>query len=222
MIRFYIIILILLLITLIFLVCRLVRQHHPSKLFYTLQDIPRLQLLIDNYEIIKNEGLLLCKNIQMLDKERPTIIWTADCRLWREYFEYLETHQGWLHGLKLYSEDMYNFPIYTEGKFFANSSLCPKTTKILKKIGGVNMAGFSLLKAKSKLRLHIDAVGAIYGTIACNFGLDCDDSTLYVDDIPVQQMNNNVLLFDSTHSHYVINHSNRDRLILYIDLKIYD
>jgi hypothetical protein len=168
-----------------------------KKVIYCLKDVPRLSILLDNYEAIKQEAIAAQQNMTLL-KDRPVHSWRCDDQEWQMYFKYLENNKGWCRN-HLKSDGWLHYGIYSKDKVFGNAKDCPITTAILKKIGRINMAGFAFLKKGACIPQHVDNVGKRFGTVACNFGLKSSNSYLYVNGNTIQQKERELILFDSTY-----------------------
>ena len=95
---------------------------------------------------------------------------------------------------------------------------------MLKQIGNINIAGFSLLLPNSALLPHCDNVGPTYNTMGVNMFLIGKNSSLYV------KINNKfeqykhekgkLVIFNSENEHYADNNGDHNRIILYINIGI--
>jgi aspartyl/asparaginyl beta-hydroxylase (cupin superfamily) len=97
--------------------------------------------------------------------------------------------------------------------------MCPNTIKILESIKGINIAGFSLANKDCVIPPHTDATGPSFGTLAYHLCLT-GESTLVVNNQKIIQSPSKVIIFNPEYEHYLYNHTDNDRIILYIDFKM--
>jgi len=206
-------------------VCEKIISRYKCPVYYPVwyepSCFPRILTLKDNYPSILSELQKLPINI--LDRPRPTAIWTKCSREWKSYFKYLKNNQGWVIGLNS-DGDWLNYPLCVYDKPSGlNSSACPETMHVLRQIKGIRMAGFSLLKAKGRIKPHYDSSGMQYNSLTCHLGLVVNGkSVLIVNGQHKEQRAGELLLFDATYTHAVFNFSNYDRFILYLDMDVRD
>jgi len=130
-----------------------------------------------------------------------------------------EWHRAWDK-----SEKWFNFPLmYNNNIVGTSETICPNTIKILKEIGGINIAGFSLLLPDSTLEIHTDSTGPNNNSMALNMCLIGEKSHLYVkhDNIfhTYTHENGKLVIFNSENEHYADNLGVTNRIILYIDFQ---
>ncbi len=95
----------------------------------------------------------------------------------------------------------------------------PKLSKLLDTIPSVRLAMFSVLKPGTKILPH---EGPYKGALRCHLGLSCpskkDGCVLTVDGKEYGWENGKCLVWDDTYTHSVVNNSNQDRIILFMDI----
>ena len=102
-----------------------------------------------------------------------------------------------------------------------NADMCPRTTDLLMSIPGIQVAGFSLMMPRSKIKPHTDATGQKFGSMAYHLGLDCPEGcNMIIGDSIISEHNGKSFIFDATDEHWAENKSDKPRTILYIDYKI--
>lgn len=97
-----------------------------------------------------------------------------------------------------------------------NCRLCPRTAAIVESIPEMVSAGFSLLRAGARINPHVGYTGNVY---RCHLGLDVPaDCAIRVGDETRTWQDGKCLVLDDTVLHSAWNASNRDRLILLMDM----
>lgn len=95
----------------------------------------------------------------------------------------------------------------------------PKLSKLLDKMPRVRLAMFSVLKPGTKILPH---EGPYKGSLRCHLGLSCpskqDGCVLTVDNKKYEWKDGKCLVWDDTYTHSVVNNSNQDRIILFMDI----
>ena len=100
-----------------------------------------------------------------------------------------------------------------------NCDLCPKTTSILRGLGGVKSAYFSILAAGKHIPPH---KGPYKGIIRYQLALSVPkngECKIIVDDKDCFWEEGKSVLFDDTYTHEVINNTNEVRIALLLDVK---
>jgi len=146
----------------------------------------------------------------------------ADTANGRELFEKLQSNTNWIKG---WDEAWFNFPLIFNDTVMGKADwLCPKTVALLKSVGGINIAGFSILLPKSTLSLHTDTTGPTTNSIAFNMKLSGSNSKLYVKNgegfARHAHRHGEAVLFNSEIEHYATNDGPTNRVILYVDAKV--
>ena len=114
-----------------------------------------------------------------------------------------------------------NYPLVVNGRV-ANeaASLCPGTCRLLLRIPGVRIAGFSKVRAGGRIQPHTDAdAGSSHGRAACHLCLE-GTSTLWVAGNRIDQVPGRLLGFDPERKHQVVNDTDSDRVLLYINFDL--
>lgn len=159
--------------------------------------IPEAQLLIDNYDDIKqelNEVLKEYDSIPEFDKidDHQKNLSNSDNKKWKTFI------------FKFY--DDYNKE---------NCKKCPKTTSLLKQLP-LDLAMFSIMEKGKVLVPH---KGPWRGLLRLHLGLEIPEgATITVDGEDYQWKEKELILFDDTYTHSVVNPTDR-RVILFMDIK---
>lgn len=163
--------------------------------FYTLDELPELKVLEDNYPVILEELTNLRKN--------------AENGFWVESFPgYLspESKNKW----KVFTFQFFGI------KHPSNCRLCPETYKALKQIPGLVSADFSYLPAHTHIKPH---VGFTKMVLRAHLGLIIPgECNLRVGDQLKSWEPGKVLAFDDSFEHEAWNNSDQDRFILMLDI----
>lgn len=137
---------------------------------------------------------------------------------------------GWVYAWSPHSTDKnnewLNFGLVVGSKSIGlNSNLCPKTVAVLKQLPvNVLIAGFSLMRPHSVIHKHQDENTPDNVTI--HLGVDVPsphDCVLSVqtcngDITNTQEENGKAFTFDSRQSHWAVNFSAKNRIVLYLDV----
>jgi aspartyl/asparaginyl beta-hydroxylase (cupin superfamily) len=100
----------------------------------------------------------------------------------------------------------------------ANRALCPKTCAVLDRIPGLIQAFFSVLDPGKSVPAH---EGPYYGYLRYHLGLQVPTDNppkLVVDGKDYVWREGEAVLFDDSHTHEVVNHSNQTRAVLIVDV----
>lgn len=114
-------------------------------------------------------------------------------------------------------------PLMTFGEWSKFSDYFPKTKGLFQNFEVINI-GFSKLGPKTKLKLHKGWGNLSNNILRCHLGIDVpEECYLYVMD-PYgnhyqKQENNKMIIFDDSLYHSANNNSNKDRIVMIIDLK---
>lgn len=166
-------------------------------------EFPELDLLRQNWQTIREEGLELVRQNYFDATKRPGTAGYYDVGF-RTFFKY-----GW-------------------GRFYLNwygythhsaRRLCPRTVEILQKVPAVHGAMFAFLPRRSQLTRHADPIAIC---LRYHLGLatpNSDACFINVDGRSQSWRDGEVLMFDETYLHYVRNDTDSDRLILMCDVK---
>ena len=190
-----------------------------SSPFYSVREYPRLQPILDNYTVIHNEAPPLDPDAIPETDIRYGGEWTNPKN--KKLLLSLEKDVRWVRG---WTPGWYNFPLIYLGK--SNESArerMPRTMKLLEAIPSIRVAGLAVLMPRTTLGWHTDVTGKSSQSMAVNIGLYSPDSTLYIQaengiTYSSAQRDGEAIVFDSNLNHKVENHSNKPRMILYIDI----
>lgn len=169
----------------------------PNKPVLDLDDFPDLKPLQQNWEMIRDEAKKLYEggHIQISKSYNDLAFNTFFKRGWKRFY------------LKWY------------GDFFPSAKdLCPKTVELVRSIGSINAALFTLMPGKSKLGEHRDPFA---GSLRYHLGLvtpNNDACRIYIDGTPYSWRDGQAILFDETYVHSVNNDTDQDRIILFCDV----
>jgi len=211
-------------------------------LFYTTEYFPRMKILEDNFEIIKNEiPKFIFENIKIkrtrddwdekaqdliksLENNKEWIFsWQAEDR-WFSFPLMYKNYKEWIFSWQ--AEDRwFSFPLmYKNYPIGLAEKICPNTIKILKSLGNIKTCGFTLLYPKSSLGIHTDDVGPSFNSMALNMLLTGTNSQLniYHNNIKYTYTHENgkAVIFNSELLHNASNNGDTNRVILYIDFEI--
>jgi beta-hydroxylase len=118
----------------------------------------------------------------------------------------------------LYGRGWSVFGFYAFGRRLdGNCRLCPLTAQVLDQIGCPTQAGFSRLAPHTHIRPHC---GRPKDALRCHLGLEIPpgDLALRVGDQVRHWQAGRCLLFDDTGEHEAWNHTDRERVVLLVDI----
>lgn len=168
----------------------------PSQPFFDVKSFPELQPLQDNWEMIRDEAVLLQSQIKAAEKNNDAGFNTFFKRGWKRFY------------LKWYQQ---SHP--------SAEQLCPKTVALLEKIPSVKAAMFAELPSGSYLGKHRDPYA---GSIRYHLGLQTPNSDacfIEVDQERYSWRDGEATLFDETYVHWAENKSDETRIILFCDIE---
>ncbi len=101
---------------------------------------------------------------------------------------------------------------------YGNSMKCPKTSDLLSRIDGIEVAGFSLMKGGVRLTEHVDNVTENYKN-TYHLGLKCPDGCILHHSVQgdITEENGKHIFMDARQRHWAENRSEEDRVILYLE-----
>jgi beta-hydroxylase len=167
------------------------------------REFPELDLLRQNWETIRDEGLHLVREHYFDATKRPGTAGYYDVGF-RTFFKY-----GW-------SRFYLNWYGYTH---HSARRLCPKTVELLKQVPDVHGAMFAYLPKGAQLTRHADPIAV---SLRYHLGLatpNSDACFINVDGKLQSWRDGEVVMFDETYLHFVRNDTESDRLILMCDIK---
>lgn len=170
----------------------------PSKPYLDRERFPELDVLKDNWEVIREEALRLFDEgyIRSALKDNEAGFGSFFKRGWKRF--YLTWYDGPLPSAQ---------------------QLCPKTVEILQRVPSVKGAMFTLLPPGSHLNPHRDPYA---GSLRYHLGLstpNSDDCRIFVDGQPYAWRDGEDVMFDETFVHWVKNETDKTRVILFCDVE---
>jgi len=166
--------------------------------YVDLRHFPELQLLQDNWQMIRDEGMRLFDDgyIRAAAKYNDLGFNSFFRNGWKRFY------------LKWY------------GDFLPSAAgMCPKTTRLLAGIPSVNAAMFALLPPGSRLGEHRDPYA---GSLRYHLGLstpNSDKCRIFVDGQMYYWKDGEAVMFDETFIHRAENQTDHQRLILFCDVE---
>ena len=160
-----------------------------SKAIIDPADFPELDLLRQNWQTIRDEGMDLLRQNYFDAAKRPGTAGTYDVGF-RTFFKY-----GWS---RFYIK-WYGYEHYSARR------LCPKTVKILQSVPSVHGAMFAYLPKGAQLTRHADPIAV---SLRYHLGLatpNSDACFINVDGRNQSWRDGEVLMFDETYLHFVRN-----------------
>jgi beta-hydroxylase len=170
----------------------------PKTPFLDLASFPELNILRENWEIIRDEALHLYQKGYISTSEKYDDIG------FNSFFR-----RGW----KRFYLKWYGKPLSSA------VTLCPKTLALLEGIPNINAVMFALLPKHSFLFKHRDPYA---GSLRYHLGLltpNSADCKIYVDGESYYWRDGHDVLFDETYVHHAENKTEHDRIILFCDIQ---
>lgn len=170
----------------------------PTTPYLPSREIPELQVLDDNWEVIRDEALKMAELRRIKAAEKHDDIG------FNSFFKY-----GWKRFyLKWY-----------DARHPSAEELCPRTVAILKSLPKVKAAMFAELPPGGKLNKHRDPFA---GSLRYHLGLTTpndDRCHIIVDGEPYSWRDGESVVFDETYVHEAHNQSEANRIILFCDIE---
>ncbi|HTK00369.1 MAG TPA: lipid A hydroxylase LpxO [Bordetella sp.] len=170
----------------------------PTTPYVSTREIPELQVLQDNWEIIRDEAL------QMAEMRRIKAAERHDDIGFNSFFKY-----GWKRFyLKWY-----------DARHPSAEALCPRTVALLKTLPKVKAAMFAELPDGGQLNPHRDPFS---GSLRYHLGLatpNDDRCYIVVDGENYSWRDGQGVVFDETYIHEAYNKSGQNRIILFCDVE---
>jgi hypothetical protein len=194
-----------------------------DKLFYNTNDTPfiRLKILEHNYKMIISEIPHFDINKVTVKRDQNEWIDKETKMVSINILNKITKSNTWIEGWKNDESPWYNYPLIVNGIEMGN---CPKTIQLLKMCGlKINIAGFTLLLPKTKLKVHNDPnTGISSNSAAFNMILSGTDCNLYIKDknnfIKHTHEIGKAVIFNSEIDHYPDNNGTTNRYLLYMDI----
>lgn len=198
-------------------------RKHPllrdsSKVFYDPKDFPKLAILREHFHEIQKECLAVYQKCPITDKLlRKQEEWNNNLDTVQEF---IETNQN-SYWIPAWSDGWANYPLMIKNTVSPGITreICPKTIELLELIGGINIAGLSLVKPGGGIKPHTDSTGPSFGSLAYHLCLT-GESTLTVNGEEIIQTPEKVIIFNPEYTHQLYNHTETDRIILYLDFHV--
>lgn len=171
----------------------------PSRPYLQRQDFPELDLLRDNWQVIRDEAMALFNegHIRAALHDNEAGFGSFFKKGWKRFY------LSW----------------YDEGPLPSALKLCPHTVELLGQVPSVKGAMFALLPGDSHLNPHRDPFA---GTLRYHLGLSTPNSDacrIYVDGQVYSWRDGEDVMFDETYVHWVKNETPMTRVILFCDVE---
>jgi len=170
----------------------------PSKPYVDRNRFPELDVLKDNWQIIRDEAMHLFDEgyIRAAEKNNDAGFGSFFKKGWKRFY------------LKWYDKPLPSAEV-----------LCPNTVALLSGIPNVKGAMFALLPGGSHLNPHRDPFA---GSLRYHLGLstpNSDDCRIFVDGQVYAWRDGEDVMFDETYVHWVKNETEMTRVILFCDVE---
>ena len=170
----------------------------PSKPYLDRSKFPELDVLKDNWEVIREEAMHLFDEgyIRAAEKNNAAGFGSFFKKGWKRFY------------LKWYDKPLPSA-----------EALCPKTVALVSSIPNVKGAMFALLPGGSHLNPHRDPFA---GSLRYHLGLstpNSDDCRIFVDGQVYAWRDGEDVMFDETYIHYAENTTEQNRIILFCDVE---
>jgi hypothetical protein len=176
---------------------------------------------------LKNHVHILQKEVDTLpkvyirDEPRKEGEWVGSEYLKKVVSLYSEGKYGWLKGGQDHVQESWiSWPLIWGGNFItSNCNLCPETYKLLSKIDGIHVAGFSLMKGGVTLKEHVDFIGDEY-LFTYHLGIKCPEKCIlhHAEMGDITEENGKHIIMNARKPHWAENQSSEDRIILYMEM----
>ncbi|SDV01600.1 aspartyl/asparaginyl beta-hydroxylase domain-containing protein [Pseudomonas mucidolens] len=170
----------------------------PSKPYLDRSKFPELDVLKDNWEVIRDEAMHLFDEgyIRAAENNNDAGFGSFFKKGWKRFY------------LKWYDKPLPSA-----------EQLCPKTVALVSSIPNVKGAMFALLPGGSHLNPHRDPFA---GSLRYHLGLstpNSDDCRIFVDGQIYAWRDGEDVMFDETYVHWVKNETEKTRVILFCDIE---
>lgn len=199
----------------------------PDRYFFPPEDFPSLNNLQNSWQKIAEEVQCITK---VSDLKREQKEWENKESMM--FLEKIGKNEAWFYSWDSSESEAdgknnwLNYPLMYEGYVVGNArTLCPFTCSLLTEIrSGIRLAGFSRLKAGTKIYPHRDSTGIKTGRLAFHLGLS-GRAFMFMErvdgNLECQRHEPSATLVANTEeSHFIENPYEEDRVILYIDFDI--
>lgn len=170
----------------------------PGHAYVDRRDFPELDLLRDNWQVVRDEAL------QLFDEGYIRAAQNNNDAGFGSFFK-----RGW----KRFYLKWYGDPLPSA------LQLCPRTVELVQRIPRVKGAMFALLPPGGRLNPHRDPFA---GSLRYHLGLVTPNSeacTIWVDGQPYAWRDGEDVMFDETYVHWVRNDTDVTRVILFCDIE---
>ena len=173
-------------------------SRQKSTAYFDPREFPELNILQDNWEMIRDEAIALNNSAQIKASA------DLDDLGFNSFFR-----NGWKRFyLKWYGANLKSA-----------EQLCPKTLELINQLPSVKGAMFTMLPPGSRLQRHRDPYA---GSLRYHLGLvtpNSDDCYISVDGEKYSWRDGEAVMFDETFLHYAENKTDQNRIILFLDVK---
>lgn len=168
-----------------------------------------------NIDKLKQYWRIIAHEASKLSTENALNV--SDCKTRSEVKSMLHI-STWIKGWDGYKEWL-NWGICIDCQFPFGYARLPIAGAILQDMEGLHFACLSILKAGAILPLHSHSEMKESKLVTYHLGLDVpDECYLNVDGVFIKEQNGVDISFDGSTPHYAFNASNRDRLILHLEV----
>lgn len=167
--------------------------YYPKYIF---QFLPELQIIQNNWKVIRKEYQQIKNKLKPIKGET--------------YFEddIIKTDKWERYYIKWYSDISKDIAIQI-----------PQTTQLLNKCQNIQLAMFSVMKPGTIVYPHR---GPYRGSLRVHLGLECpsieEGCYITIHDKKYGWKDGELLIFDDTYTHEVKNNSNKERVVLFMDI----
>lgn len=191
--------------------------------FYEVNKFPHLQLLVENWHIIRDEFLALPTNVMNIDR-----VGSSHEEVLERISQYVSdgNSYGWIPGWGKEGVNYdwiqfgiiaYDEPIPFLGKYM------PETVGMLKKIPGIKVAALSTLRPQASLPCHSHPEIAKENLLQFHLPLKTAATNNYTYINVAGSFRQHIcgvpIIFNGSHDHFVLNESTENRTILYLEFK---
>jgi beta-hydroxylase len=169
-----------------------------NQIFIDPQNFTELDIIRENWEMIRDEAINLNESAQIkASADLDDLGFNSFFRTgWKRFY------------LKWYGANLKSA-----------ENLCPKTLGLISSIPSIKGAMFTMLPPGSRLGKHRDPYA---GSLRYHLGLvtpNSNDCYISVDDQKYSWRDGEAVMFDETYIHYAENNTDKNRIILFLDIK---
>mmetsp|Transcript_19086 Transcript_19086/g.45687 ORF Transcript_19086/g.45687 Transcript_19086/m.45687 type:complete len:273 (+) Transcript_19086:3-821(+) len=201
--------------------------------FYSTRHFPELNVLQENWKLLRDEALERCKVASLVGPDRPSGVYPNGVYTGTEdvesFVEEAREAQAWSAAFQVgqRSTTWFNYPLIFNGQSLTDQ--CPNSVRVLTECLGdrIRVAGFSWLRPDGYIKPHVDEVGPQYGSLTYHLGLVVPEPTegrrgavLTVDGVDRVEHEGQPLIFNATNLHEACNDADGERIILYLDWRV--